>query len=310
MTVERDEFASAFAEATQDLDSSLENQAPDEVEFRSDDDGEGQPAGESQPEPTPAEPEPAPSSQDDSNTGKPEPQPPAEAKKDERPKTAEELQREIDELRHRERSASGRIGAFQKRINELESRVALRTEDVLKALQTGDDEGFRNTFPEIASHIDRKIQAAIQLTEQRTTEAIKPFREEREQAFIQQQYADLESAHPGWRQEVQTPTFKEWLTRQPEQIRSLAQSTIAADNAALLNFYKATRPAAPAQAQSPDLQPQAGGVSQDKQSANRERLAAAAGIPSRQRAPSTNAVPDEFGAAFNHFLKADPRFKA
>jgi hypothetical protein len=278
--VEQDEFNSAFAEiagsdATGPDNANLNDQGSD------DDSGAGAP--NSQPE-----------TKTDSQPGatKKNEQPSAETEKktEPEPESIESLKKQLADLQHKERSSSSRVGAFQRKINELEARLGNAQSEVLARIKAGDDKQFREDFPEIAEAMDRRAAAIAQEIEQRTFERLKPIQEAERQRFIQSQYADLESAHPDWRDVARSDDFRNWISAQPAAVQSLVRSESAQETAALLNLYKAV-----ARPSNPDANTNADNL------ARQNRLKNAAGVSGRSKPAATSAIPDDFESAFKYF---------
>lgn len=286
------EFEDAFNEATGGqsesdvLDQRIEQEEdPQKLDAPEPAQAEAQPGGE------PNASENPPSSQQE---GEPKPSTQAE-------ESLESLKRKLAEIEHRERSASGRIGAFQKRINELESQINSKQNEVIRALTSADDKEFRENYPEIAAAMDAKVSSVAAAVQQQVQQAIQPLKQAEESRILEQQFAALEAAHPAWQQTVASPDFKSWLQVQPEPVKTLANSREAADAAALINFYKAMRP---------QTEPRTSAAPKNELQEKRERqLAQSSGIPARNKPSVTSSIPNDFDAAFNAFVNADPRFK-
>lgn len=303
------EFDAAFAEAVGQMDSPAQATPS---EFDPEDDGTlNPPPVEGDGAADPAKDNPDPAEAEDKPTEDKSDDKPAEPAKAEAPKTVEQLQAELDDLRHKERSASGRIGAFQKRINELEEKVTKSRDEFIKSLSSGDNEKFKKDFPEIAAAIDSRMAAFAQHVEKETMARLEPLKIEVYDRLKQEQDAAVEAAHPGWKKEVATPQFAQWLSNQPPQVQSLAESDTAADAAALLNIYKAmTRTSPPPVDATPPVTPSSQPSQANAlQEARRQQLQNSVGISSRSAAQKTNGIPNEFDAAFNAFIQADPRFR-
>lgn len=237
---------------------------------------------------------------------------PDEVKAKEKPPepTVDQLKAQLQELHHKERSTSGRIGAFQKRINDLERQLTERQENILRSLQDGDDKDFRENFPEIANALDKRDQRLAQTVamevQKKTMAQLEPLKQAEQQRFVQSQYAALEAAHPNWQQDVRSSDFTQWLVKQPQQVQSLASSDSAEDASALLTFFKAT--AKPQSAQNVPTAQANEPIDQVNQQ-RKAKLAQATGIPSRSKPASTSAIPDDFESAFKFAINSDPRFK-
>ncbi len=230
-----------------------------------------------------------------------------------------ELQAQLDRLRHSEASQRGRLGAYQRQINELQRRVEERQQATSPAPQrqapagqdSGDDdqqrqqaaeamgaddwETFKEDFPDMARALEARLatdrQERAQL-EQRLAQyepALQSMQQQAQEEHLQAQDDALKARHPDWREVVAAPAFAEWLKQQPPSLQALTNSEDAAEAAALLDMYRAqTGNAGPAE-------------SQDGTPDKRQERLAAAQSPQRRGRPRQGQVAEDFDAAFDHY---------
>ena len=225
------------------------------------------------------------------------------------------LEAENEKLRHAEASQRGRLGAYQRQINELQRKMqeaeksasgsddsdAEKRQAAADAAGVEDWEALKSEFPEVAKALDARLRSEAQQREadrQRQAQleqqiaelqsAVEPMQQQAEAQQLAREEEALTQRHPDWREVVATPEFAEWLERQPERLRVLVQSTDAAEAAALVDLYKSQLP--PAQTQ------------QERNDKRQERLAAAQSIP-RRGGVQKSGVPEDFEAAFDHYAE-------
>ena len=222
------------------------------------------------------------------------------------------LEAENQKLKHSEASQRGRLGAYQRQINQLQSQLQQtqntpgkpqqseeqQRQEAADAAGVKDWEALKEDFPEVAKALDARIEAekkALAEDRQRQAQlerqiaelqsAVQPIQQQAQETYLKTQVDALTARHPDWREVVSAPAFAEWLNQQPESLRRLTESNDAAEAAALMDLYKS----------------QTGSQVADGNSDKRqERLAAAQSVPRRGSAPK-GGVPDEFEAAFNHY---------
>lgn len=229
------------------------------------------------------------------------------------------LESENQRLKHSESSQRGRLGAYQRQINELQRQLQevqqgsapagrqggsgsgggkgrshdQQRQDMAESMGLEDWEEFKEDFPDMARafearlNADRQKQAQLeqQIAELRST--VQPIQEQAHQQHLESEYARLQDRHSDWREVVNAPAFQQWLQTQNPGIQQLAASDSADDASALLDFYKASGGSA-------------GSSRADSHDKRRERLAQAQSVPRRGTSPR-EGVPDEFEAAFQHY---------
>lgn len=286
--------------------------AKDFAEFATKPDAPAAPAEPVVAEEKPAEPAPAPAA--------PEPAAPtAEV-------TLEQLQKDVLEARHRERSASNRISAFAQENNKLQAMVnEMRAKlDELTAAKAApaptppqpDDDDVLGNAPDLEAAVNKRVQRGtaglestvtelrkkLEETQQTATEAkagLEPILTREQQARHEQTWAKLDERFtPSWREDVKTETFDSWLKGSPQQIQDLfGRANTPEECAPVLTLYYASTGK---QTQTPQPTP----ASQGAANTNTERLRKAAGVaPRGTLRPASGPAPDDFDGNFAAFAQ-------
>ena len=232
----------------------------------------------------------------------------------------QQVQAQNEQLRHKERSASERIGAFQRKINEAEAKNAELTRQLNEFAATkaataastpGEDDELQALLadmPELGRVVDRLVSrkvhesaASIQAEIRRVEGEILPLRDRAAQQAQQAELAVVEAEFPQWREVVFAEPFKQWISSKPPGLRNAYDTAqTGADCLEFMRMYqRETQPVAtPLAEQQPT--PTAA-ASADK----RAKLANAVGVPSRAttRAPLGLPSTDDFDSAFQYFSK-------
>lgn len=291
---EADQFDAAFAEF------SKQPEAPPQAEAQA----APEPVAATAPpaQPAPAEPEP---------------------KSESAPPSVDELQRQVKEALHRERSSANRISAFAQENNKLQSMIAemrqrLDALDAAKAAPAAapatDEADVLANAPDLEAAVQKRVRAVtaglestvtelrkrLDQTEQVATQAkagLDPIvaREERQQHEAVWNALDTRFS-PAWREDIKTPDFDGWLKEQPRQIVEIFETAkTAQDSASVLTLYYAAKgkPITAAAPSAPAANP------------NTERLRMAAGVaPRGNQRPPSGPAPDDFDGNFALFSQA------
>lgn len=236
--------------------------------------------------------------------------------------TVEQLQRELDDARHRERSSANRISAFARQADEArrESEELRRNAQAgkpatqQKAPQPEDEsDDVLTQAPELQAAVQKRLSKAMEpmqaaldaanarlqelgevaQTAARQVEPLVSRETEREKQLVERR---LDEAFGAWRDTVRSGDFKSWLNRQPDTVQTLFQNGSTFDEAAVvLKLFNTDKPAqaaaAPAAARPP------AGTSNASQT---ERLRQAVGVRSTT-APRPAAKAEDFEGAFAEF---------
>jgi len=239
-----------------------------------------------------------------------------DTEKDEQPGDLSEklktLETENERLRHSDASQRGRLGAYQRQINEhqrkaqeLESAKPATQEDkpqdddqqrqgMADSMGVDDWKEFKEDFPDMARAFESRLKADQQTQAQLKQEVaelrstVQPMQEQAHQQQLQSEYVRLDSRHTDWREVVNAPEFDTWLKTQNPSIQALAGSESADDASALLDFYKGTNATGDEDSRAP------------KHDKRKARLANAQTV-SRRGAATRGGAPEEFDAAFEHY---------
>ena len=222
------------------------------------------------------------------------------------------LETENERLRHSDASQRGRLGAYQRQINDLQRKSQeiesakpknqngesqddnQQRQDLADSMGVDDWKEFKEDFPDMARAFESRLkadQAKQTQLEQQVSElrsAVQPMQEQAHQQQLQSEYARLEGRHSDWREVVNAPEFDSWLNTQNPSIQALKDSDSADDASALLDFYKGTTGTGDENSRAPK---------HDKRQA---RLANAQTV-SRRGATTRTGAPEEFDAAFEHY---------
>lgn len=217
------------------------------------------------------------------------------------------LQRELEDLRQRQRSEEGRVSAYQRKYEELRSQldkdaeaaVAPPASDKSKDEPKPDDldadlAELADAYPEIGGTVKKLFDAVRQ-----ETVKLSAAQQSVLERHYQREEAALAEAHPDWREVVtgnNQPVFALWLQRQPEDVQRAAQAngyTIEDSRAAsrvigaFKEFLSAQSNPAPPPAQPPEQKPQ-------PQSSKRARqLAGAETVRARGQQAFTPGIPED-----------------
>jgi DNA repair exonuclease SbcCD ATPase subunit len=225
------------------------------------------------------------------------------------------LEQENQKLKHSEASQRGRLGAYQRQINDLQSQLQQRQQHTQHAdgREKSDDErrdeaaqemgsddwdAFKEDFPDMARAFEARLkadqqrQAQLEQQLQQLQSAVQPIQQQAHEQQLQSEYARLESRHSDWRDVVNAPEFQSWLQDQNPAIQQLAGSESADDASALLDFYKGNLP---------------GDNSRATQHDKRQSRLANAQTVSRRGAAQQRGTPDDFDAAFEHYAAKKAR---
>jgi DNA repair exonuclease SbcCD ATPase subunit len=229
------------------------------------------------------------------------------------------LEAENEKLRHSDASQRGRLGAYQRRINELESATQQiqsdkptdnntgkpqnedqQRQELAESMDMQDWEEFKEDFPDMARAFESRLKADDARQAQMKQEldelraSVQPIQQQAHEQQLQSEYARLEDRHEDWREVVNAPEFDKWLQSQNQSIRALADSTSADDASALLDFYKNVRP--PGE-----------GDNRAKEHEKRQNRLANAQTVSRRGTATRGAAPDDFEAAFDYYAEKKSR---
>lgn len=232
--------------------------------------------------------------------------------------TLDQVQAQLRDMAHRERSASSRISAFARENNQLKAMV----EDLKRKIGApaapapvaqSTEPDVLTDAPDLESAVQRRVNALIEPLNKRLEEAatradaadrmaaearqlVEPISRRNADEQIAATHQALDSQFTArWREDIRSAEFSDWLPSQPTWVQSLyAEGVTPEDSATVLGrFYASGRrptPTQPAPAAAPSGQtPQ-------------QRLRDASGIAPRGAArPKTGPADDDFEG---HFAEA------
>ncbi|MGQ7248286.1 hypothetical protein ACUN9Y_13245 [Halomonas sp. V046] len=241
-----------------------------------------------------------------------------------------ELQANLDRLTQSEASQRGRVGAYQRQINELKRQLAQQQSDGSQqespsgklpaqssseksspeadqkqaiAEQNGSEDwkAFEEDFPEMASAINARLAETGRIEErlnQRIAgveQSVQPIQQQAHDQYLDSQMRALEARHSDWRDVVNAPAFQQWLQQQPIWLQQQMESENADDASALLDFYKGQTAGSDSA--------QGDTAAAEAERAKRQQRLAGAVTPQRRGAAKRDAVPDDWEGQFAHFAK-------
>lgn len=276
---------------------------------------------EAQPSPTESAPEAQPV------VAEPTPEAQSAPASEEQPaKPAADLDRQLAEALHRERSSANRLSHFMRENNRLTSELAKATSELAK-LRTSAPEpsrapaGTRDVLaeaPDLEAAVQERLKSATadlraQLEEQAkviqelkgktdtAARAVEPLVAKQHQDEISQTHAELDKTFgDAWRKDIASSKFAQWINEQPGEIQKLYhRGTSFKDASRVMTYFYAdtgTQRPTPAPASDPAPTPTPAG----KPAASEQRLRAAAGIkPGTVVKPSSRN--DDFDGSFAEF---------
>lgn len=243
-----------------------------------------------------------------------------------------ELKAKADKLEHANRSANGRLGALQKKVDELSRKAEAQATAVDEKAESPVDPGdsifktpawskFREDFGEVATPIEDAIRLSYKDLHSRlqdTAKVSQDLQTHRNEQYMLEQANSLEESHPGWRNYIEEnrETFDQFV-----EVNTAARKlfepnkthlTSAEDGAALIDLFRlhldkmnpkpASTEAKPTTTQPRPLNPK-----------RQKQLESAATVAPRSHpAPGRRSDdlpdPDEFDAAYKYFeAKAQTR---
>lgn len=208
------------------------------------------------------------------------------------------LEKELAALRHKYRSDQGRVSAYQRKINELETQLKKRpTEKEIENALSGEKwDEFKEEFPEAADLMEKQFGALREQIDSTVAPLRERLTEKEATDYEAQQIAVLEKpreqggyGYDNWKEISASKEFVAWISSQPEGVRALCNSSDAADAAAVLDFYTAIH------------KTDVGGAEKTLER-RKKNLARNVQVTGKQGGPSVTP-PDDYEAAFNFFAK-------
>lgn len=239
------------------------------------------------------------------------------------------LTSEVGNLKHRNLSDSGRIRAYQAKVDGLEKDIdGIRkdtpantegdkpSEKELKDALSGDDADwneFKEEYPEVATAIDRRFAVERESMNGeigKVKAQIKPLHESAEQTQNKNNISLLETpkedggfGHEDFIDAINSPEFSEWQENQPVAIQELANSSDPADAASMIDYFKATTGYGQDKNENLDLPPNKDADEAAKLAASRKQKLVDSQSVSGKGTASTAIPEDDFESAFDIYAK-------
>lgn len=162
------------------------------------------------------------------------------------------LESERDEWRHRYQSDAGRIAALQRKVQEMgtapQQQRQPSAKDMANAMQNDTAwKEFKETYPEIATVIDKRLNAGFQQVNQIVNQRVGRIEEGDRERQLRDQFMLLQEDHEDYVDVLRGRPFHEWLAQQPQMVQQMAHSAQAQDVSWVLTQHKrdigATKPA-------------------------------------------------------------------
>lgn len=209
----------------------------------------------------------------------------------------EQVSRRFEDAEHRARADAGRVSALHRKTQDLERRLQTQqpTQAQVSAAMKAPEswKKFSEDFPDIAKAVDDRfttLEKGVSETVEQATQPLYKARAEDSQRAQQEQLRSethrVDEAHPGWRNDVNSPEFKAWLSRQAPIIQAGFASDNADDAILVLDRFKSAAGHNPAA---------------DIQQRRAQRVAQAAGVnaASRPAQQGRAELPNDYDAAWD-----------
>lgn len=167
-----------------------------------------------------------------------------------------QLQQANNQLQQQYQSVTGRLAPAQRELEALRKQLAAQEQQKVNGKNNGptadeiagmSDDELEQEWPEVAAALRRRETHLMQKIQQELTplqEIRERFQQQEIEQVKQRELSRLAQAHPDYQDVVRNPGFRDWLTKQPAAVQSIASSMSADDNIALLNLYKQANPVA------------------------------------------------------------------
>lgn len=224
------------------------------------------------------------------------------------------MQHLYHEAKARAESEAKRAEEAEARRKDLESRAAQPMDKVERVAFDADADDFAKEFPEFSNAVNMRVEnllkkhlqqsqqppvapAAAQATPQGQQQVAQaaPAADARVEG-LSQEYAALAAAHPDWQQASASPAFQSWKAAQGADVQRMLGSDYAGDAIRVLDRFKS------------DLAVSRRRQELTRHTENRRRLEQNVSIKGAPARPE--AIPDEFEAAFDYYVRRDERRQA
>lgn len=240
-----------------------------------------------------------------------------------------DIERELQDALHRERSSANRISAVMRQNNELANQLKSLQDELNKlkaapsaaAAPASDEKDILDQSPDLRNAVAKRVEQAVAPLQQQLQDAVKRAQEaeakattavqtvepigQREQLRqFEETWAALDKElGQGWRSDVKDAAFQTWVDADPDIKRMYATARTPQQSLRVMRmFYAETgRKPAAAQAAAPAAAPAAAAA--PVANPNQDRLRQAAGIPSRGASRAPVMADDDFAAGFRQSFR-------
>lgn len=197
-------------------------------------------------------------------TPEPEPEPEKEPEKEPEPEPKEDppdpwhgtspaLKETLEKIDYRLKQTESRIGSIQNEAHaakEVEVKDAPTEKQVEKSSESEEEwEELKESFPEWAKAIEGKQKQLSAELSEKLPEQIKThvdagldaIRTEFEKRSMDSEARMLSRAHKDWKSTITTDGYRNWLSLQPQEVKSLVGSPYATDAIDVLDKYEASK---------------------------------------------------------------------
>ncbi len=226
--------------------------------------------------------------------------------------------RQNQDLQHRIDSDSGRVSAFQKKVDGLEQQISdiasgggaqPTNEEINDAMKGGESDwaSFTDDYPEVAAAIDKRFNDQQQNIDTAIAPVINKYNEESASAAVEtanESVAEVAKVFPTWQTEVQTQEYRDWYAIQPPGTQALGGSDDTRDASLLIGLYDDYLVAngSPTIKQDPAIDTGVTDITDEVAERRNRQLEDGATLPSRAaRIDDSQSSGNEFDDAFNAF---------
>lgn len=229
------------------------------------------------------------------------------------------------QLQHRLDSDSGRVRAFQNKVDGLEDQIKTiqaggkgdqpTTEEIADAMKGGDEDwaSFSEDYPEVAAAIDKRFesqQANIDTTlapviNKQAQDAAAEASEAAEES-----YGEVAKTFPTWQDEVQKQEYRDWFATQSPGTKALGESDDTRDASLLIGLYDDYRveQGRPSMRTDPELDTGVTEVTDEVTQRRNRQLEDGTTLPSKAaRVETDQEATDGFEDAFNAYAAKKDR---
>lgn len=238
------------------------------------------------------------------------------------------LTEKVTDLEHRNSSSNGRIGSFQRKVNDLEATLeGIRNEapenaegdkptnQELNEALSGDGADwneFKEEYPEVADAIDRRFAVEREAMNGKLGEVKAQLQPLQDSAVQTQATKDRDLlmlpienggyGHEDFLAAINSPEFSEWLPQQPEPIQQLVNSADPADAAYMIDSFK-LKTGYGQTSNNADLPSSENAVSAQRLAQSRKQKLVDSQSVSGKGSASTAIPDDDFESAFNVYAQ-------